>query len=199
MASTPLAWGPREGKILCVIDLDFAPDIEHDAYPLDVVLRMCIDFCKCSVWKKRIGLDTQPPPPKSLADFGTLRELKEYLDHQREDAEKNPWIPSVEVIPPTTLFTDPTNPGIRINLVLPEELTAEVRSQFAQKWQELMADVRQGGVGPFLDLYQKSVGCLLCGGPPVNHEHPLNRWEPLHLGSGLICVKNPQRRDHFPA
>jgi hypothetical protein len=159
---------------------------------------MFIDFCKRSVWKERRGSDAQPPPPKSLADFGTLRELKEYLDRQREDAEKNPWISTVEVIPPTTLFTDPTNPGIRINLGLPEELTTEVRSQFAQKWQELMADVRQGGVGPFLDLYQKPVGCLLCGGPPVKAEYPLNRWEPLRGGSGLICVKNPLRRDHLP-
>ena len=104
MASTSLAWGPREGKTLCVIELDFAPDIECSTYPLDAVLRMCIDFCKCSVWKERKGLDTQPSPPKSLADFGTLRELWEYLDRQSEDAQKNPWIPTVEVIPPTTLF-----------------------------------------------------------------------------------------------
>jgi hypothetical protein len=80
---------------------------------------MSIDFCASSVWNERKGLDTQPPPPKSLADFGTFRELKEYLDRQREDAEKNAWIQTVEVIPPTTLFTDPTNPGIRINLGLP--------------------------------------------------------------------------------
>ena len=199
MAATPLAWGPREGKVLCVIELDLSPDIECSTYPLDTVLRMSIDFCASSVWNERRGLDTQPSHPKSLADFSTFQELTEHLDRQREDAEKNPWIPTVEVIPPTTLFTDPTNPGIRISLGLPEELTIEVRSQFAQKWQELMADVRQGGVGPFLDLYQKPVGCLLCGGPPVNHEYPLNRWEPLHVGSGLICVKNPQRRDHFPS
>ena len=196
MASTRLAWGPREGKILCVIELDFAPDIECSTYSLDAVLRMCIDFCACSVWKERRGLDTQPPPPKSLGDFGTFQELGEYLDHQREDAEKNPWIPTVEVIPPTTLFTDPTNPGIRINLGLPEELTTEVRNQFAQKWQELMVDVRQSGVGPFLDLYQKPFG-QFGGGPPVQAEYPLNRWGPLHVGGGLICVKNPQRRDHL--
>ena len=84
MVSTPLAWGPREGKSLCIIELDLAPDIAYTAYPLDEVLRMCIDFCSPSVLKKLRRLDPQSAPPESLADFSTFRE---YFKGQREGAE----------------------------------------------------------------------------------------------------------------
>jgi len=127
MVSTPLAWGPREGKSLCIIELDLAPDIAYTAYPLDEVLRMCIDFCSQSVLKKLRRLDPQSAPPESLADFRTFRE---YFKGQREGAERNPRFPTVEVIPPTTLFTDCKHPGIRINLGLPSEISVEVRNQF---------------------------------------------------------------------
>jgi hypothetical protein len=189
MASTPLAWGPREGKSLCVIELDLAPDIAFAPYPLDDVLRMCIDFCWWSVFKERRRLDPQPPPPSLLSDFKTFRELRADSERQRE----NPWIPTLEVIPPTTLFTDCKHPSIRINLGLPPEITVEVRNQYEQMWQELLEDIRQCGVGPFLDLYRKPFG-IPGGGPPVKAEYPLNRWGPLRIGVGLICAKNPQQR-----
>lgn len=191
MASIPLAWGPRDGKVLCIVQLDFAPDIEWVPYALDAVLRMSIDFCACSVWIERRRVDPQPPPPKSFADFGTITELSAYFRRLHEEAERNPWIPTVEVIPPTTLFTDSTHPSVQINLGLPPEIAVEVKNQFEQKWQELMGDVRQSGVGPFLDLYQRPIGYGF--GPPLKAEYPLNRWGPWQ-GNGLICVKNPVRR-----
>jgi hypothetical protein len=193
MASSPLPWGPREGKALCVIDFDLARDIDCSQHRLEDILRMCIDFCLWSVRNQRRNMDPQPPPPKSLADFKTFQELGTYMQRQHDEAQKNPWITIIEVIPPTTLFTDPTNPGVRINLSLPPGLTAEIRNQFGQKWGELMADVRQSGVGPFLDLYRKPSG-VFGGGPPVKADYPLNRWGPLHVSGGLICTKNPQRR-----
>ncbi|MGC9990538.1 MAG: hypothetical protein ABSC07_18330 [Terriglobales bacterium] len=187
MVSTPLAWGPREGKSLCIIELDLAPDIAYTAYPLDEVLRMCIDFCSQSVLKKLRRLDPQSAPPESLADFRTFRE---YFKGQREGAERNPRFLTVEVIPPTTLFTDCKHPGIRINLGLPSEISVEVRNQFEQMWQELVADIRQCGVCPFLDLYRRPV---VFGISAVKAEYPLDRWGPLLMG-GLICVNNPQQR-----
>jgi len=191
MTSTQPAWGPREGKSLCVIELDLAPDIAIAPYPLDAVLRMCVDFCASSVRKELRGLDPQPPPGKSLLDFESIRELTEYLDRQREEAERNPWIPAVEVIPPTTLFTDPTNPGVRINLGLPAELIADVRNRLAQKWQELEEDVRHCGVGAFLDWYKIASLMPPFGGSTAKGEYPMNRW----WGTGtLICGKNSDRR-----
>ncbi len=105
MASTPLAWGPGEGKV---------------SASLNWIL------------------------PQTL--------------------QKNPWIPAVEVIPPTTLFTGCTHPGIMISLALPPEIAVEVRNQFEHMWKELMADVRQCGVGSFLELYRKPFG-IIDGGP----------------------------------
>lgn len=193
MASTPLAWGPREGKILCTIELDLSPDIECASYQLDAILRMCIDFCSASVWKERRSLDPQPPSGKMLTDFETFQELFKYWKGQREEAETNPWIPAVEVIPPTTLFTDCKHAGIKINLGLPQEIALEVRLQFEQKWQELMTDIKLCGVGPFLELYRKPSGDF-GGGPPFKAEYPLDRWGPLMTNSGLICVKKSESR-----
>ena len=58
MVSTPPAWGPREGKSLCIIELNLDPDIAYAECPLDEVLRMCIDFCSHSVLKERRRLDS---------------------------------------------------------------------------------------------------------------------------------------------
>jgi len=80
--------------------------------------------------------------------------------------------------------------GIRINLGLPSEISVEVRNQFEQMWQELIADIRQCGVCPFLDLYRRPV---VFGISAVKAEYPLDRWGPLLMG-GLICVNNPQQR-----
>ena len=190
MTSTQLAWRPREGKSLCIIELDLAPDIARAPYPLDAVLRMCIDFCWWSVRNERRGLDPQPPPAKSRTDFKTMRKLSEYLGGQREEAGINPLIPAVEVIPPTTLFTDPTNPGVRINLGLPPQLIADFRLQFAQKWQELEEDVRHCGVGTFLDWYKIASLVPPFGGSTLKGEYPMNRWR---WTSTLVCVKNRER------
>ena len=187
MVSSRLAWGPREAKSLCIVDLALAPDVAGTAHPLHEVLRMCIDFCSQSVLQERRRLDPHPSPPESLADFRTF---SEYFKSQREAAERNPWRPTVEVIPPTTLFTDAKHPGIRIHLALPSEIAVEVRNQFEQTWQELMADITQCGVEPFLNLHRKPVVMAI---PAVKAEYPLNRWGPLLMGIGLICVKNPRQ------
>jgi hypothetical protein len=186
MVSTPPAWGPREGKSLCIIELNLDPDIAYAECPLDEVLRMCIDFCSHSVLKERRRLDSPPAPPEPL--FG--RTFSEYFKGQREGADRSSWIPSLEVIPPTTLFTVCKHPGIRIHLGLPAEIAVEVRKQFEQVWQELIADIKRCGVGPFLDLYRRP---NVTGIPVGKAEYPFNRWGPLVTG-GLVCVKNPQPR-----
>ena len=188
MASNRPAWGPRAGKILCIVELDLAPNLDCASYPLDAVLRMVIDFCARSVWTERSRLDPQPPAPKLLSDFSNFSELF----GRREKQERDRWYRAVEVLPPTTLFTDPRNPGIRIHLGLPPEIADDVRQQFRQKWEELLVDVKQCGVGPFLDLYGKPCG-MIGGGPPVKAEYPLSRWGPISMSRNLICTKNQQR------
>lgn len=192
MACAPLPWGPREGKILCIVELDLAPDIDCNPEPLDDVLRMSIDYCASSVRQVRLPLDPQPPAPKLMTDFESLSEFLKYVKREQEE---QPWYPSMEVIPPTTLFTDSQRPGIRINLSVPPEIADEVRHQFKQQWKELMSDIKHCGVGPFLNVYRKPAGCPICGGPPAKVEYPLSRWG---HGSGLICTKNPHTRQPTP-
>jgi hypothetical protein len=190
MTSTPLPWGPREGKILCVVELDLPPGIDRREHTLDNVLRMSIDYCASSVWKERLRVDPLPPAPKSLLDFKSLSELNEYFKRNREGER---WYPRVEVIPPTTLFTNSQQPGVRINLSLPPEIADEVRDQFNQKWHELMGDIQRCGIDPFHALYSTPSG-IFGGGPPVKPDFPLSRWGPLLVSSGLICTKNSQPR-----
>ena len=98
--------------------------------------------------------------------------------------------PVVEPIPPATLFTDPKEPGVRLNLSLPSELAPELTAFTKAMWQELMRDIALCGVDPFLELYRK--GFLT--GPLFKREYPLTRWNLFLGGCGtLICVKSSQR------
>lgn len=189
MASTPLAWGPREGKSLCIIELSLAPDFAYDSYPLAEVLRMFVDFCSWAVLNERHRIELGLAPDFARDSY-PLADVFRIMVRQSEEVERNPQTPTVEVIPPTTLFTDPANPGVRINVGLPGELTAEVRNQFGQKWQELREDVRQCGMGSFLDWYKIASVIPLMGGHVPKGKYPLNRW---WRADGLICVKNPLR------
>jgi hypothetical protein len=187
MPSTALPRGPREGKILCTVELDLAADIDCGELPLEDVLRMSIDLCAASVREERSTLDP-PPLLKPLKDFHSFVECAEYLRREREE---NPWYPQLEIIPPTTLFSDSGGPGVRINLSLPPDIADEVRHQFEKKWQELMRDIRGCGVSPFIELHQHP---MLTGGGIFKAEYPVNRWGPLVIGSALICVKKPHRK-----
>jgi hypothetical protein len=194
MSSTQLPWGPREGKILCIIELDLQQDIDRGTISLDDVLRVSIAYCSASVWKERSLVDPRPSPPAQPSK-DRRSSAGESLDGNRG---MNQWHPRVEVIPPTTLFTEPNNPGVKINLALPPEIADELRNQFQQKWLELMADMKQYGIHSFRELYDKPASPFhvatgsFWAGPPINDEHPLRRWWPP---APLICYKNAARRN----
>lgn len=175
MGAAPTAWGPREGKVRCVVELDLPLDIEYAPAPLGDVLRMCIDVCVST-----------PRPAEEMFAAMTAYTRDHPINLFRHRSFDESWKPPVvEVLSPTTLFIDTDRPGVCLNLSMPPEIVEDQISSIRARWADLTRDLAQHGMVPFLGAY-KMDGVL--GGVPYEMTHLRKRWN-FFLMMRLVCVK----------